>query len=543
MKAAVTVRQVAGMILLGLGLTWQAWGQGSTVPLYGIYSWSSDLRSHAAAVTQLGLRWSRVGGSSGNMISDQDMTTFAQNGINVSYVLYGYATDTTAWRTYVRNVVQKFGKNGTFWSAHPAVPNRPVMYYEVWNEPNIAEFLVASQGMQKHVLYYNMLRIAWQELKAADSSHQVISMNMAGGSWQGNINYVSADSSEWKFYSFIKAVNRLGGAAYYDVIGLHPYTTCGGECGLPVSQVFPPDYQNRVSVGVDSVRDNLALYGKAACPIWFTEVGYPIEYPNTTPISEEEQAADLIKLHVVSAAKGVQHIEIMYIVDITYSGDGSTRRFGIFDGARVRPQGTALAYMIGQLPDPVAAYRTKIDLGWSQRYRYVYAFTKPDSTQLVMYWSQTETTGTVKFRVSGQASVTDMYGAAVTFTSSGDTVMLPISKAPRYLTCTAVSGVRDNSRLAAAGSRTLDLQATPNPFTAKAWVKISCPKASLVAVSRVRIYNLNGYLVRTLAGGARQTRVEWDGRDNDHNPAPAGMYRCVWENGTVGGQQTVMKLD
>ncbi len=54
----------------------------------------------------------------------------------------------------------------------------------------------------------------------------------------------------------------------------------------------------------------------------------------------------------------------------------------------------------------------------------------------------------------------------------------------------------------------------------------------------VRIENEAGQLLRTFEVGAKpagDSKVKWDGKDEDGNPLPAGKYTVY---GTVGGLQT-----
>lgn len=41
---------------------------------------------------------------------------------------------------YARAFAQRYGRGGSFWRAHPDVPARPVVEYQVWNEPNAPQY-------------------------------------------------------------------------------------------------------------------------------------------------------------------------------------------------------------------------------------------------------------------------------------------------------------------------------------------------------------------------------------------------------------------
>ena len=47
----------------------------------------------------------------------------------------------SAWETFLQKAVQRYGPNGTFWQSHPALPNKPIRTWQIWNEPNFKYFI------------------------------------------------------------------------------------------------------------------------------------------------------------------------------------------------------------------------------------------------------------------------------------------------------------------------------------------------------------------------------------------------------------------
>ena len=81
------------------------------------------------------------------------------------------------------------------------------------------------------------------------------------------------------------------------------------------------------------------------------------------------------------------------------------------------------------------------------------------------------------------------------------------------------------------------LSAAPNPFNASTLISFSLPADGHVAL---RIYNLQGQLIRSLSQGWRRAgshRAEWDGRDGEGRALGSGVY-LVQLKADGGAQQT-----
>jgi hypothetical protein len=85
-------------------------------------------------------------------------------------------------------------------------------------------------------------------------------------------------------------------------------------------------------------------------------------------------------------------------------------------------------------------------------------------------------------------------------------------------------------------------QNIPNPFNTCTEILIQIPQARRVVL---RIYNLNGQIVRTLVDGpieAGEWRIVWDGRDEDGQAMSSGVYvyRLVGEHGWTKTMKLVL---
>jgi len=185
----------------------------------------------------------------------------ARNGLRVLPVINGAApwarldpertwsppADPEAYGRFVGLLVQRYGRGGTFWAAHPELPALPTRDWQIWNEPaggqgktSTSYFWDADLPFEPR--YVAMLRASRAAARAADPQARTLIGGLLGRAW---------DSAEQMY---------AGGAQpYFDGIALHPYTR------------KPQD----VVLSVRLVRRVMRAHGDNAKPIVLTEFGWP----------------------------------------------------------------------------------------------------------------------------------------------------------------------------------------------------------------------------------------------------------------------------
>jgi flagellar hook assembly protein FlgD len=81
----------------------------------------------------------------------------------------------------------------------------------------------------------------------------------------------------------------------------------------------------------------------------------------------------------------------------------------------------------------------------------------------------------------------------------------------------------------------------PNPFTRRAIIRYQLPQSSMTSL---KVYNITGQLVRTLADGLQQPgyySVAWDGASDGGAKLSAGVYFCKFSAEAVDGSQRFAK--
>ena len=85
-------------------------------------------------------------------------------------------------------------------------------------------------------------------------------------------------------------------------------------------------------------------------------------------------------------------------------------------------------------------------------------------------------------------------------------------------------------------------QSYPNPFNPSTKIGYGLPRDGQVEIA---VYNLLGQKIRTLVSGfetAGYRHVTWDGRTDESQLVPSGMYFYVMESGNFRDVKKVMLL-
>lgn len=146
-----------------------------------------------------------------------------------------------------------------------------VKHWEVWNEENIRFFWFPKADAKA---YYQLLKSAYATAKKADPDCTVL----IGGVIGFDVKY-------------LREVYELGGARFFDVMALHPYS---GE---------PYDRCNFTG-NMSALKTLMAEYGDSRKEIWFTELSWTV----SQNLSENGQAAYLIRSYVLSFAEGADKL-------------------------------------------------------------------------------------------------------------------------------------------------------------------------------------------------------------------------------------------
>jgi hypothetical protein len=140
------------------------------------------------------------------------------------------------------------------------------------------------------------------------------------------------------------------------------------------------------------------------------------------------------------------------------------------------------------------------------------------------------------------------------FSGTGDVVMVTLAKnhtpIPAVSTRVEMASALLNETVPTINGRHHDAEivrfslgpVSPNPFGETAVINYSAPEGAVVAIG---IYDVNGRLVRTVAGGrveAGSHQAAWDGRDETGARVARGVYFCRMTAGDFSATEKVVLL-
>lgn len=126
---------------------------------------------------------------------------------SVPPITFGFAAPATPqpYANYLTTLVQRYGPNGSFWSEHPELAKRPIRMWEIWNEPNIAQYWPIQPFVASYVA---LLSAAHQAIKQADPGARVVLGGLTNAEWTD-----------------LASIYRQPGArGLFDVVDVHPFT-------------------------------------------------------------------------------------------------------------------------------------------------------------------------------------------------------------------------------------------------------------------------------------------------------------------------------
>jgi len=173
--------------------------------------------------------------------------------------------------------VDRYGRGGSFWRAHPELPARPIKDWQVWNEPNLKSYW----GNPNAAEYVGLLKLAHGAIKARDPNARIV----LAGLPESRFGIPMA--------RFLRDVYRVRNArAYFDVVALHPYAR--DEYGVEGALV-------RARKVMREGRDD-------ATPVWVTEIGWATGGPSHfTRTTSAGQAAVLKRTYALLYSRRLRY--------------------------------------------------------------------------------------------------------------------------------------------------------------------------------------------------------------------------------------------
>lgn len=169
------------------------------------------------------------------------------------------AAEKSAYETWMKQAVRRYGYNGIYWSTHPSVPAHPVFAWELWNEPNNSSFGTISAESFGSFLAWAGLAVQTASESWGEQKTGVISGGLLA--WSGGTNYQTYFGNAYKVAGVSTAITG---------VAFHPYE-------LDTS-LFPGKTRLQAfEEAVQGARTYLNTHGASGKSLWITETAWPAE--------------------------------------------------------------------------------------------------------------------------------------------------------------------------------------------------------------------------------------------------------------------------
>ena len=228
----------------------------------------------------------------------------------------------SAQETWLRELVQHYGWNGSFWAGKSNV--KPITVWEIWNEPNLGEH--GEDGVHADGSYYGRFlkssAIALNEKQNSQATCCGINVLMGGlltvGSGSDGKGHYNKNVHE-----FLEETHLVSGLdSRINGVAIHPYG-------------FDPGAGTKVEEYIKKDREDASEFVGTEKSLWITEVGWPVEHEFAVSSARQSELLTTIFNWVKEkqASDNIQSLIYYNYRDFTFNGSWITAC-----GLRERPQ-------------------------------------------------------------------------------------------------------------------------------------------------------------------------------------------------------------
>ena len=243
---------------------------------------SAALGASGAGTARLVFSWAGVELSPGRFdfsAIDAQVKATAEHGVTVLPLLFeapGFRSSAPAqgaergwypprsnadFAAFAAATVRRYAPGGSFWSAHPELPERPIRAWQVWNEPNLPVYWRPAPSAAQYV---EMVRAVGTAIEGVDPEAEIVT---AG---------VPDSRNGVPLADYLAGMYRAGGKTAFDTLATHPYATT----------------PEGVSENLAAARELLDRHGDHGANLLATEFGWATSGPaSTLNVGEHAQAA------------------------------------------------------------------------------------------------------------------------------------------------------------------------------------------------------------------------------------------------------------
>ena len=151
------------------------------------------------------------------------------------------------WSSFLRDAVERYGPEGSFWEENPELPFMPIRRWEIWNEENIVTFSEPARS--------GRLRDPDPNLRPGPAPRRP----RLEGDRRRPLRAAAADPAQRRLGRLPLALYRARNVKrYFDGVALHPYVADARAMGAQL----------------DNLRRILRVHHDTATPLYVTELGW-----------------------------------------------------------------------------------------------------------------------------------------------------------------------------------------------------------------------------------------------------------------------------
>jgi hypothetical protein len=163
-----------------------------------------------------------------------------------------------AWQDFLRDLVARYGPDGSFWSDEADEfdpPKVPITRWQIWNEPSSVTYFRPEPSAEQ---YAELVRLSHEAITEADPDAEVVLAGLFGEPRGATAD----DGVAWEYLDSLYDIEGFEG--WFDAVAMHPYAETIDE----------------IEVQVDRILEVTEKAGDDEARIWVTELGWGSAEPS-----------------------------------------------------------------------------------------------------------------------------------------------------------------------------------------------------------------------------------------------------------------------
>src|SRR6185503_19317188 len=111
---------------------------------------------------------------------------------------------------WAKQLVDVYGPNGSLWKENPGVPARPIRSWQIWNEPNLAQYWQPKPSAKQ---YRNMLKTVGAAIKSRDPKAEIVTAGLPDSRLSGAV----------RLAPYLKTLYKGGGSSAFNTVAINSY--------------------------------------------------------------------------------------------------------------------------------------------------------------------------------------------------------------------------------------------------------------------------------------------------------------------------------